>query len=362
MEQKVCHFEALNGDVLADIIGRLDGSTLAAAACTCSDLRDIARDQCLWKQLRHSTWPSTALEEANLLLSSSPIGSFHKFYANSYPLLLHGKHIKSPELKTHATASQFASLVDLYYRKECVLSKVLDGIPQAADGNSRRWYSNCPFKLELLSLDYDEVTRFDNELGYAYIDDDDEERRGPPSISVSEDEKLRHDHCKELEEKLRLSWVLLDKKKGKTVNLSSWKPVLVQSRWPFSADYVIHFGSIVLVDESLLSNKLAMCKIVVGCKLRESGGCPKWRELSMHIEHLTGASVGGSKSLMVLNHALDCLRSTNHHEVKQGFRQYEKRKREMMRKNELRETLIEGFCVSIEVAIFVTLCYIYLFL
>lgn len=82
----------------------------------------------------------------------------------------------------------------------------------------------------------------------------------------------------------------------------------------------------------------------------------------MHIEHLTGASVGGSKSLMVLNHALDCLRSTNHHEVKQGFRQYEKQKREMMRKNKLRETLIEGFCVSIEVEIFVTLCYIYLFL
>ena len=353
----MCHLKALKGDVLADIIGRFDGSTLAAAACTCSDLRHIARDQSLWRQLCHSTWPSTALEEAQHILSSSPIGSFHKFYANSYPLLLHGKCVKSLELQTHVSASQFASLVDLYYRKECVLSKILDGIPQAVDDDSSRWYSNSPFKLELLSLDYDEGTGFDNELSYAYIEDydDEEERRGPPSISVAEDGK-------ELEEELRLSWVLLDKKKGKAVNLSSWKPMLVQRRWPLSGDYVIHFGSIVQVDESLLSHKLAMCKIVIRCKLTESGGCPKWREISMHIEDLTGASVGGSKSLMVLNHALDCLRSTSHHEVKQGLRQYEKRRREMMRKKELMEALIEGFCASIEVAIFVTICYICLFL
>lgn len=349
----MCHFKALNGDVLADIIGRFDGSTLAAAACTCSDLRDIARDQRLWRQLCQSTWPSTALEEAQHILSSSPIGSFHKFYANSYPLLLYGECVKSQEPQTHVSASQFASLVDLYYRKECVLSKVLDGIPQAVDDDSSRWNSNFPFKLELLSLDYDEDTGFDNELGYAYIDDD-EERRAPPSVSVAEG--------KELEEELRLSWVLLDKKNGKAVNLSSWKPMLVQRRWPLSGEYVIHFGSIVQVDEGLLSHKLAMCKIVIRCKLTESGGCPKWREISMHIEDLTGVIVSGSKSLMVLNQALDCLRSTNHHEVKQGFRQYEKRKREMMRKKELMEALIEGFSVSIEVAIFVTICYIYLFL
>lgn len=358
----MCHLKALNGDIIADIVGRFDGSTLAAAACTCSDLRDIARDQSLWRQLCHSTWPSTALEEAQHLLSPSPIGSFHEFYANSYPLLLHGECIKSPELKTHVSASQFASLVDLYYRKECVLSKVVDGIPQAADDDSRRWHSDCPFKLELLRPDYVEGTGFDNELGYAYIEDDDEERRGPLSISLGEDGKLRHDRCKELEEKLRLSWVLLDKKNGKTVNLSSWTPTLVQRRWPLSGDYVIHFGSIVQVDESLLAHKMAMCKIVISCKVTESGGCPKWREISMHVEDLTGASVSGIKSLMVLNHALDCLRTTKHHEVKQGFRQYEKRKREMMRKKELQETLIEGFFVSIEVAIFVTLCYIFLFL
>ena len=124
MEQQVCHLKALNRDILADIIVRTDGSTLAGVACVSSDLHDVARDQSLWRQLCHSTWPSTALEEAQHVLSSSPIGGFDNFYANSYPLLLHDKHVKGtklkpfkcPEIKTHVPPSEFASLVDLYYR------------------------------------------------------------------------------------------------------------------------------------------------------------------------------------------------------------------------------------------------------
>lgn len=379
----MCCLQALNRDVLAEILGRFDGSTLAAVACTCSDLRDTARDQHLWRRLCQSTWPSTTLEEAQHLLTASPIGSFHRYYANSYPLLLPGKPIKDndpkplkrPEVKTHISAAQFASLVDVYYGGQCVLSKVLDGIPLEVDTNddkdgecnysedSRRWYSNCPFNLELLSPNYDEGMGFNNEdnMNEDHVHNaDDEERRVPPSISGGEDGKLRHDHCKELEEKLRLSWVLLDKKNGRTVNLSSWKPIFVESRWAFSGNYVIHFASVVTVDESLPAQKLAVCKILVRCKMIGEG-CPQWREISMHIEDITGASVNGSRSLMVLDHALGCSRSINRLEFKRGFRQYEKQKKEIMRKKELQEALVGGFWVSIEVAVFVTFCYIFVF-
>ncbi len=300
------HLKALNRDILADIIVRTDGSTLAAVACVSSDLHDVARDQSLWRQLCHSTWPSTALEEAQHVLSSSPIGGFDNFYANSYPLLLHGKHVKGtklkpfkcPELKTHVPPSEFASLVDLYNRKECVLSKVLDGIHEAVDVSYHkdseynwnvnsydcwRWYSNCPFKHELLSLDSEEFTGFGDELGHGH-DAQNEETRGFSSISVAEDGKLRHDHCKELVENLRLSWVLLDKTNGKSVNLSSWKPLLVQRTWPFHGDYLIHFGSIVPVEVSLLPHKLSKCILIVRCKMIESEGCPKWMEISLKLK------------------------------------------------------------------------------
>ncbi|XP_040987778.1 probable F-box protein At2g36090 [Juglans microcarpa x Juglans regia] len=315
MEHPVCHLNDINGDVLGDIMARFDGLTMAAATCACSGLRDAARDQRLWRQLTSY------------------------FLCNHWWL-------------RQVSASQFASLADIFYKKDCVFSKVMDGIPQAMDANydegsectpnvstddCRRWYSNCPFKLELLSLENDEGTDFDGELGYADNEDvdqdlghnaNDEERRGFLAMAVAENGNLRHDHSKELEENLRLSWVLLDKKNGTTVNLSSWKPLLVQRSWPFNGDYVLHFGSIIPVEESLLHHKLAKCKIVIRCKPTESGGRPNWREISMQIEDITGASVGGSKSLVVLNHALDCLRSTNHLEVEKGYRQYQKKQRE----------------------------------
>ena len=294
----------------------------------------------------------------------------------SYPLILHAKGtkpmpFKCPELKTHVSPSELASLVDVYYRKECVLSKVLDGIPEAMNfshakdseynwnmnsNDCWRWYSNCPFKLELLSFDSEEFTGFGDELGHGH-DAKNEETRGFSSISVAEDGKLRHDHCKELVENLRLSWVLLDKTNGKSVNLSSWKPLLVQRTWPFHGDYLIHFGSIVPVEESLLPHKLSKCIIIVRCKMTEGEGCPKWMEISMQMEDLTGACVSGSKGLMVLNHALNCLQSSNHLEVEQGFHQYEKKRRETMKKIQFRETLIDSFCVTIEFTILVVFCY-----
>lgn len=375
----MCHLKALNRDILEDIIARFDGSTLASAACVCSDLRDAARDQGLWRNLCHSTWPSTALEEAHHLISSSPIGGFHNFYANSYPLISHAKPtspepFKFPQPNSHVSASDFASLVDVYYREECVFSKVLDGIPEALDiyvdednwnvisNEHQRWFSNCPFILDLFSLEY-EYDDDNNELGHVNSQSaahghshntNNEERRALPTVSLAEDGKLREDHCEELVENVRLSWVLLDKKKGRTVNLSSWKPLLVQRSWPFNGDYVMQFGSIVPVEERLLPHKLAKCIITVRCNLAQS---LKWREISMCIKDMTGACVTGSKGLLLLNHALDCLRSTNHLEVEQGFLHYEKQSREIMRQKLFKETLVDGLCVSVEVALFVIFCY-----
>ncbi|KAK2664444.1 hypothetical protein Ddye_003018 [Dipteronia dyeriana] len=122
-------------------MARLDGSAMASAGCTCSTILNVTRDQNLWRQLRHSTWPSTALQEAQHLLSSSSIGGFYRFYADSYPLILcnipanenYPNTPKCPKPETQICLSDFASLLDIYCKNECVLSKAFDGVPEVVN-------------------------------------------------------------------------------------------------------------------------------------------------------------------------------------------------------------------------------------
>ncbi|XWS61486.1 hypothetical protein CRYUN_Cryun07bG0129800 [Craigia yunnanensis] len=363
MEHLQCHFKCLSRDLLAYILVRLDGSTLATAACTCSDLQGLARDQSLWKQLCHSTWPSTALKEAQHLISSSAKDGFDRFYADSYPLILHDKDANDFPIQTHISPSNFASFVDVYYSDKCILSSVLDGISRPADVGEddettdlMRWLFNSPFKLVLLDDDNDEGTVECNKLqsandayGYNQI-------LAPHFMSLEQMGKSP-DHCNELVKGLRLSWVLLDKKRGRAVNLSSWRPLLVKKIWATDGDYVIHFGCILPVEESVLPHKLAKCLILARCNIAEKEGYLRWKEISMHFEDTTGAYINEGKSLIIMNQALYCLRSNNRHVVERGYQQFEGRKQEMIRKNKLKETIADWLCLSIEVAIFITFGY-----
>lgn len=363
MEHLQCHLKCLSRDLLADIMVRLDGSTLASAACTCSDLQGIARDQSLWKQLCNSTWPSTALKEGEHLIESSAMDGFERFYADSYPLILHDQDANNFPMQTHISPSNFASFIDVYYRDKCILSSVLDGLPWAADvcedetTGIRTWLLNCPFKLVLLDTDLDEGTGGGNELhqssnvkhGYNQVP-------APPFVSLEQIGKST-DSCKELVEGLRLSWLLLEKKRGRTVNLSSRKPLLVKKIWATNGDYVIHFGCIVPVQENLLPHNLAKCLILARCNISEKEGYLRWKEISMHFEDTTGAYINGGKSLIIMNQALYCLRTNNSQAVEKGHQQFEGRKQEMIRKKKLKETIADWLCLFIEVAIFITFGY-----
>ncbi|XVF12823.1 hypothetical protein REPUB_Repub08aG0153300 [Reevesia pubescens] len=366
MEHLQCHLKRLGRDLLADIMVRLDGSTLASAACTCSDLQGIARDQSLWKNLCHSTWPSTALKEAQHLISSSATDGFYRFYADSYPLILHDKDGNNFPMKTQISPSNFASFVDVYYSDKCILSSVLDGIPRVADFGEDdettdliRWLLNCPFKLVLLDVDHDEDSGDGNELQSADAEYGYNQILAPCFMSLEHMGKPA-DNCNELEEGLRLSWVLLDKKRGRAVNLSSWKPLLVKKIWATDGDYVIHFGCIIPVEESVLPQKLAKCLISARCNIAGKGHL-RWKEISMHFEDTTGAHLNGGKSSIIMNQALYCLRSNNRHVVEKGYQQFEGRKQEMIRKKKLKETIADWLCLSIEVAIFITFGY-YIFI
>ncbi|CAK7357501.1 unnamed protein product [Dovyalis caffra] len=348
MENLICHLQGMNGDLLTGIMARVDGSDLASVACTCSELRDIARDQSLWETLCHSRWPSTALEETERLISGSVQGCFDKFYSDACPLLLYDEvanadSCKLPEgqkITSYTSPSDLLSLVDVCYKKKCVLSRILDGIPEAVDifelglvdsswemiaDEQQKWFLNYPFKLELMDLK----------------DDDNDEALASPLSSLNEAGKSREDHCKKLIENLRLSWILVDKKTGKSVNLSSWKPLSVQKVWPYHATYTMQFGCVIPVEESLLPQKLARCMVTTRFKMTEREECLQWREISMRIENIEGAHVNGWSSLMILNKALYSQRSTNQFKVEAGFRKFDKQKKEMSRRRESKEALAD---------------------
>uniref|UniRef100_J3N651 F-box domain-containing protein n=1 Tax=Oryza brachyantha TaxID=4533 RepID=J3N651_ORYBR len=50
--------EDLPGDVLALVLRRLDGASLAAVGCACSSLHELAADQETWRGLCLALWPS----------------------------------------------------------------------------------------------------------------------------------------------------------------------------------------------------------------------------------------------------------------------------------------------------------------
>ncbi|KAJ6297816.1 hypothetical protein OIU76_019011 [Salix suchowensis] len=360
MERLICHLQSINGDLVTDILSRVDGSALASVASTCSELRGIARDQGLWKRLCHSRWPSTALEEAEHLISGSIHGCFDKFYSDACQLVLYDEvasanSLKLPEcaeLNPGTSPSDLLSLIDVYSKNRCVFSRILDGIPEAVDifkhglvdgswemiaDERQKWFLDYPFKLELMGLK----------------DDDDDELLDSPISSTNEAGKSRENHCKKLTEDLRLSWILVDKNTGKAVNLSSWKPLSVQKSWPYHATYVMQFGCVLPVEESLLPQKLARFIITARFKMTEREECPKWSEISMRIENIEGAHVNGRSSLMILSKALYSQRSAKQFKLEEGLRRYDKQKTEMMRRRESREALADRLLTFIEITVFV---------
>ncbi|KAM7525973.1 hypothetical protein LguiA_015875 [Lonicera macranthoides] len=340
-DSSTCHFKSLNQDLVSDIMNRLDGSTLAATSCTCSHLRDASTDPSLWQRLCHSTWPSTSLPEAQRLIS---INSFARFYADSTPMVLYDD-ASLTSLINHSPArissSDITSFVDVYYKGKCVLSRVLYGIPNAIDvfendDNRHRWFSNCPFKLDLLGFNPCKNTGNESNMNNVQ-----------PGGYLLE----------KLAEEVRLSWVLYDKKRGKAVNLSSTEPLMVQKSWSSNEDYVMNFGCVVPVEENAVPHKLVECMITAQCKMIRGGEGMKLTETSMSLVDIEGGHINGRKSLTVLSEALHSLRSNRKVEVEKGYKMFKRQREEIKKRNDCRESIAEKLCASVEIAVFVAICY-----
>ncbi|KAJ1433054.1 F-box-like domain superfamily [Sesbania bispinosa] len=361
---------SLNGDLFYDIFRRLDGVTLANAACACGAFCSISKEESLWENVCSSMWPSTNREDVKSLISS--ISGFRKFYADCFPLIVNkevaeyqqNSHLEYPDSWTEAeyygdmneaesiSPSDFVSIVDISFKEKPICSKVLWGIPNADNGNDG-WFYNCPFQMDILT----HADRADDNDGVVNLSVSD----GLPPITSLERERKDGKLWRELRDGLQLSWIIVNRKVKQAANLASWSPLGGQRHWPTEKDFVIRFGS-VLPAKDILPCQVVQCILVMKFRVvhTEEDGVQttlELTELSMQLEDMEGAHVNGRNSLHILKEALSCRRSKNYSQVLESCHMYSKLQNELREEKTRNENWLDRLCILSGIAAFMTFWY-----
>ncbi|KAF5455063.1 hypothetical protein F2P56_024678 [Juglans regia] len=360
---------SLSSDLCYDILRRLDGQTLASAACACASFCSISKEEKLWENVCSSMWPSTNREDVKSLISS--IGGFRKFYADCFPLIVNkevtenqwNNYPEYPEEWTEAEyygdtdefesvlPSDFVSLVDISYKDKIICSKVLWGIPNANGFDG--WFYNCPFRIDLLNY-ADRDDENDGEVKLSVSD-------GLPRIASMERERKDGKLWRELRDGLRLSWIVVNRKINQAANLASWSPLGGQRHWPTDKDFVLRFGS-VLPAKDILPCQVVECILSMKFRVTHTEGdgvqtTLKLTELSMQLEDMEGAHVNGRNSLLILKEALSCRRSKNYSEVLESCHLYSKVQSELKEEKIRNESRLDRLCILSGIAAFIMFWY-----
>jgi hypothetical protein len=366
----------LDDDLVFEVLRRVDPVTLATASCVSSDFRSMASNEALWEKLSAKRWPSAKDDDVKSILSS--VGGFKKMYAECYPLIVNRAQ---PVLReeddfvsedcdlwweddddldeqeaSDLAPSNLISIVDVVYKGKSVFSRTVEGIPGADDFLG--WFSNCPFRIDLLKTPEEEDERWDSyeNLNVVQIEED------LPSITSVEKERKDGKFWKALWDNMRVSWILINKKTKQMANLTSWKPLGGLRHWPCDEDYLIRFGSILPANRDSLCSAV-QCNIVMKCRFANVGEGDKLKttlrltELSMQLEDMGGAHVNGKDSLAILHRALSCPKSRNHADVLDSYHRYLKDQSELKEKKIRHEGRLDTAAVVSGISVFLFLCY-----
>ncbi|KAJ0968911.1 hypothetical protein J5N97_021788 [Dioscorea zingiberensis] len=325
----------LNRDLLLEILARADGPAIVSAACSSSGLREASQERTLWENLCHNTWPSTKDPKVHDIISSS--SGFAKFYTSAFPLVIYNPQQQQQQQQQQHQKQQFitspselVSLVDVFFGGVCVFSNVVHGIPMHDTGS---WFLDCPFRLDALD-------------------------GGETLPLMAEGEDAVEEVYKRLEE-MRLSWVLLDAKTGATVNLSSWRPTLVERNWPLEGNVLMRFGCALPVDQHV---QFDAAECVIELRFRVLGrpvAKPVLRlvEVGLQVEDLDGMHVNGRGSLMVLHQALRCpTRSRYLSAVEDGHSKYRSKQKAAIEMKHREEKVVDSMCALSGAALFAFFC------
>lgn len=363
---------SLSSDLFYDILRRLDGATLASAACACAAFSSISKEERLWENVCSSMWPSTSGDDVRSLISS--IGGFKKFYADCFPLIVNKEvpefrfndYLHYPEEWNEAdyyddmdeletfSPSDFVSIVDIRYKDQTICSRVLWGIPNANGFNG--WFFNCPFRIDLLT----NSARDDDHAGEVKLCVSD----GLPPITSMERERKDGKLWQDLHDGIRLSWILVNTKIKQAANLSSWSSLGGQRHWPTDNDFLMRFGS-VLPAKDIHPCPAVECILIMRFRVIQTEGVGvqttlKLTELSMQLGDMEGAHVNGRNSLLVLKEALSCRRSKNYSEALESCLLYSKVQSELKEEKMRNESRLDRIFILGGIAACTTFCYYFL--
>lgn len=224
--------------------------------------------------------------------------------------------------------------MDIHYKNELLFSKVQETETETG------WFRCSPFRIDL--LEPKDVI--------------------PTSIRHPEGD----DECSTLMGDMSLSWILIDPRGQRAVNLSSQKPVSVQRHW-LSGEVQVRFAAILAAaaDQKKGARRVqgrVQCGIVVTCGKSERGEM-EVREVSMEMEDLDGMHLNGRESLVILERGLEGKRGKalkREEEGRRRYKEYVEMKKERKERKLRTEGALEIFCVAFVVSILVAFsCFVW---
>ncbi|KAK6944076.1 hypothetical protein RJ641_025178 [Dillenia turbinata] len=305
--------------VRSHILTRLDGPTLASTSCASRDLHSLSSDSSLWTNVCHSTWPSTNTPRLHHVISQfSPDGP-RSFFSRAHFTARENSH-QSSQI---SPPSELISAVDLRYGNTLILSKF------HTQETLSNWFNCSPFRVDLLN---------------------------PKDVVTTQ---IPHSTCQNLEEKLTLSWILIDPIGRRAMNVSSHKPVSVKRHW-LSGEIQIRFATVLSGERNKSSPcELVQCGVVITCGGAQEGERLQVKEVSLQVENLDGTHLSGMDSLVILERAMEG-RMGNEGKMREIGKRYEEfleMKRERRERMLRREGRLDMLCVALGVTIMTVFCF-----
>ncbi|KAL8148104.1 F-box protein At2g27310-like [Apium graveolens] len=261
---------SLHPDIIeTHILTKFDVPSLASAASTSQLLRTLCNKENLWKDICDSTWDSIKHPLVQQTISSFP-GGYRSFVNDSFRLLHSNTGQRS--LCSHVHTSQLISAVDICYGNDLVHSKV---VVTNTDDNS--------FLGSLFSVD---------------MTDCNDTVELPLKYQGNENECMR-----KLEEKLTLSWIVIDPALKRAGNVSSLRPVSVRPYWDGSSIKVVY--ATVLSGDATDTSEFVECRVIAIFDFQQ-GKDVQLRELSFCVVDMVKSRLNGKRTLRILQNAMEC--------------------------------------------------------
>lgn len=315
---------AVHPDIIQTLIlTKLDGPTLISTSFASSQLKNLCSDDILWKNICNSYWPSTSNPLVQNAISTFPSGH-RSFFSDSFPAILHhnNTNICRTEYRNFLT-SELISAVDIHFEENLLYSKVVKTETKSG------WFMTSPFRVDLLGHKETVTTpvKFDGDDGI----------------------------CKSrLKENMKLSWILIDPKKNRAVNMSSLKPVSVRRHW-LTGELKVRYSTVMASGaDAGDGGGLVQCGIVVTCEGKE-GGELHVREVSMQMEDMDGKVLCGKDSLVILQEAMEGGRKKRKEgEEKERYEKFLELRKLWRERKQRREKRLDMVCILSGITIFIS--------